>query len=171
MKIYNSFIQCNFNYCPVVYNTYSMQLCRKLEKIQERALRFVFNDFSCTYRELLDKAEKPSLIQMRAQATVEQVYKVINNQAPPMPSDFFKKYITPYSTRRAERLIMPSYNTVTYGKNSFRYIGSQLWNLLPNEIVKSKDIFEFKNIVKTWEKPKCHCGFCHECGLHIQKIR
>ena len=40
---------------------------KKLEKIQERALRIVFADRTATYQELLDKASLPSLVNKRLQ--------------------------------------------------------------------------------------------------------
>ena len=40
MTIYNSFIVSNFNYCPLAWH-----FSNKIEKIQERALRFINNDF------------------------------------------------------------------------------------------------------------------------------
>ena len=168
MKIYNSFIQCIFNYCPIVYNTYSIQLSRKLEKLQERALRFVLSDFTSSYNELLEKASKPSLLQMRNQATVEQVFKVQNNLARPMPPDYFKKHTTHYSLRRNEKLYVPSYNTVKYGKNSFRHTGPQLWNQLSNDVKMSKDLTEFKTKIKDWKGPECKCGFCFACSINYR---
>ena len=46
MVIYNSFVKSNFNYNPIVWmfsNNGSLE--KKMENIQNRALRFVLNDF------------------------------------------------------------------------------------------------------------------------------
>ena len=42
--IYKSFISSNFSYCPVTWMFCGRKNVMKLEKLQERALRFVFND-------------------------------------------------------------------------------------------------------------------------------
>ncbi len=34
--------------------------------------------------------------------------------------------------RNNNMLKMPTLNTVKYGKNSFKYTGCHLWNMLPN---------------------------------------
>ncbi len=41
LAIYRSYILSNFNYCPFVCHFFGIQISRNMEKIQERALRFV----------------------------------------------------------------------------------------------------------------------------------
>ena len=50
--IYKSFIQSNFNYCSMVWHFCSKTNTEKLEKIQQRALRIVFNDYVSSYETL-----------------------------------------------------------------------------------------------------------------------
>ncbi len=45
----------NFNYCPHVCHFCGMQNSRDIEKIQERALRFVYEDYESTYDIFLKK--------------------------------------------------------------------------------------------------------------------
>ena len=53
--IYKSFIYSNFNYCPLVWHFCSKASTDKLEKLQYRALRLVFNDFTSSHDDLLTK--------------------------------------------------------------------------------------------------------------------
>ena len=53
--IYNSFIVSNFNFCPLVYYFTSRKSINKMQKIQERALRFVLKDSVSDYDTLLTK--------------------------------------------------------------------------------------------------------------------
>ena len=46
--IYKSFIISNFNYCPLVWHVCSKVNTIKLEKLQLRALRLVYGDFTST---------------------------------------------------------------------------------------------------------------------------
>ena len=46
ITIYNSFIVSNFNYCPLAGQFCSAASTSKIERIQERALRFISNDFT-----------------------------------------------------------------------------------------------------------------------------
>ena len=47
--IYTSFIASNFNYCPLLWFFTSRESIDKLDKIQERALRFVLKDHISDY--------------------------------------------------------------------------------------------------------------------------
>ena len=51
--IVNSFIYANFNYWPWVLHFSTCESIRKIEKIQKRCLRIVFNDYNSDYDVLL----------------------------------------------------------------------------------------------------------------------
>ena len=44
IMVYKSFISSNFNYCPIAWMSFGKKNLIKLEKLRERALRFVFYD-------------------------------------------------------------------------------------------------------------------------------
>ena len=55
--IFKSFITSNFNYCPLIWQLCSQSSTNKLEKQSgERALRFIYNDYSSTHHDLLKTA-------------------------------------------------------------------------------------------------------------------
>ena len=47
--IYTSFISSNFNYCPLMWFFTSRKSIKKIDKIQERALRFILKDHTRNY--------------------------------------------------------------------------------------------------------------------------
>ena len=53
MIIYNSFILSNFNYCPLIWQFCGKYSTAKIEKIQERALRFVTEDYDSPTSDIL----------------------------------------------------------------------------------------------------------------------
>ncbi len=55
LAIYRSYTLSNFNYCPLVCHFCGIQNSRNMEKIQERALRFVCEDYESTYNILLKR--------------------------------------------------------------------------------------------------------------------
>ena len=61
LTIYHTFILSNFNYCPVIWHFCSEANAKKMDKIQERALKFIYNENHSTYEELLNKLKLPSL--------------------------------------------------------------------------------------------------------------
>ena len=51
----NLFITAQVNYCPLIWMCRSRTLNNKINRIQERALRIVYNDHNSTFEELLER--------------------------------------------------------------------------------------------------------------------
>ena len=82
VDLFKSFIQSNFNYCPLVWHFCSKANTEKLEKLQYRALRIVFNDYISSYESLLNKVNLPTLHINRLRCIATETYKCINNMSP-----------------------------------------------------------------------------------------
>jgi hypothetical protein len=82
LTIYYSFILSNFNYCPLVWHFCGEGNTKKLEKIQERAIRFIYNDSDSSYENLLEKSQLPSLRLRRLRSMAIEAFKIINKQTP-----------------------------------------------------------------------------------------
>ena len=82
LLIFKSFIQSNFNYCPLVWHFCSKANTEKLEKLQYRALRIVFNDYNSSYESLLNKVNLPTVHMNRLRCIATETYKCINNMSP-----------------------------------------------------------------------------------------
>ena len=164
MRIYESFIVSNFLYCSVVYDAFIITNDRKIEKLNERALRLVCNDYLSTYKQILSQSKKSMLYILRKYGLVEQVFKILNGTSFPVKPSFFKIQCTPYSMRDNMKLMKPRYNTVQYGYKSISYQGALLWNNLPVNVKRTQDIQEFKNLlVKCNIFNACQCGSCVIC--------
>ena len=61
LLLYDSFILSHLNYCSMVWHVCLKSDSDKLEKLNERALRSVFQDEENDYRYLLNKADRTSL--------------------------------------------------------------------------------------------------------------
>ncbi len=61
LTIFNAFIVSNFLYCPVVWYMCSKSDIKKVEKVQERALCFIYRKFESDYKSLLNLTERSSL--------------------------------------------------------------------------------------------------------------
>ena len=82
LNIYYSFILSNFNYCPVTWHFCSEKILKKIKKIQERALRFIYEDYENTYDNLLKKSILPSLTIRRLRTIAVETCKIIHKQSP-----------------------------------------------------------------------------------------
>ena len=164
LRIYEAFVASNFVYCSIAYHTFSMAHDRKIEKLNERALRLVCNDYTNTYNNLLLRTNKKMLHVICKNNVVEFVFKVLNNLAPPLENTFFDKQISPYDMRDNFKLVQPSFNTVQYGKKSIRYQGPSLWNALPSHVKCLEDKASFKSeLYKNDYFNHCECGVCLLC--------
>lgn len=164
MKIFNCFIQANFNYCPVVYNSFTKQNTKLMEKLQERALRFVLNDISSHYTEILKQSKKSSFAMSQLRKIAEQVHKVINDKAPPLIPSFFQNTHLHYNLRHQNKLILKKFKTVKFGKKSFQYMGAYIWNSLPADMRLSLSYNDFRTRLKQWNGPNCNCQCCLWCN-------
>ena len=55
------FVFSNLDYSPLAWHFTSMRSTNKIDSIQKRALRLLYNDHTSTYDSLLAKANKPSM--------------------------------------------------------------------------------------------------------------
>ena len=163
LNVFNAFILSNFLYCPLVWHFCSKADSRKMENIQERALRFVYNDMENDYPTLLEKSDRTTLYISRLRSLVIEVYKVLNGLSPEFLCSLFSIKSNEYDMRCKYVLDIKPYDTKKYGFHSVRYQGGVLWNDL-EETYKDVEVFSsFKNMIKKWPGPKCTCGFCLIC--------
>ena len=76
------FILSNFNFCPLAWHFCTEKNSKMLEKVQERALRFVYEDYNSSYEELLHIAKVPSLQIRRIRTMALETFKIVNEIAP-----------------------------------------------------------------------------------------
>ena len=111
--IYKSSILPHLTYCHLVWHNCRSSDSRKIERIQERALRAVFNSHSESYENLLVRAELPSLLNRRLQDIAILMYKVKYGLAPSIVNELFKRKSTSYSLRNSD-FDIPTFNTINY---------------------------------------------------------
>ena len=125
--IYNSFIASNFNYCPLVWHFCGTTNSNKLEKLQERSLRILHNDFESPIQNLMDKSGQGRLLSNRLKYLILEVFKSIRKSNVPCLHDIFVLKEVPYDLR-TPKLEQPNRRTTNYGLRTFSYLGSKLWN-------------------------------------------
>lgn len=161
LRIYESFILSNFNFCPIVWHYCSVRSTRKMESIQKRALRFLIDDHESNYTQLLQKVKMSSLTLQRMKYIAIEIFKCLNGLNPNFMSDMFNIKDSKYDLRKSKSMEVPSFKTVSYGKKSFSYNGCHLWNQLPDNIRNANSLSQFKNVLKQWTGPKCKCSMCN----------
>ena len=122
----------NFNYCPLTWHFCSQASTNKMEKIQERALRFISNDFISPLETLLvlNNATPLHIGRMKLMAT--EVFKILNTISPTYIQDLVKEKISNYNFRNKKQVEIPKVNSKRYGMKSFWFEAAQVLNSLPN---------------------------------------
>ena len=147
----------NFNYCPLVWHFCGEVNTKTVEKIQERALRFIY---SASYDELLSKSKLPSLKVRRMRSLAIEVYKVINKECPVDLQDLIHIKNNSYSFRYQNIAELQQVRTTSHGLQSSRYAGTNLWNELPDEFRKQSSLNQLKTLISSWSGSSCRCFAC-----------
>ena len=164
MTIYYSFILSNLSYCPLTWHFCTEHNTKKIEKIQERALRFIFDDNNTSYSNLLEKSGLPSLKIRRLRTMALETYKILNKSSPQFLHDILSFKQNSYNFRYKLTAEIPRPRTTRYGKNSFSYQAATLWNSLPNEARNFSTFDQYKNFISTWcFTENCRCSSCRLC--------
>ena len=161
LTIFHTFVLSNFNFCPLAWHFCTESNTKKMEKLQERGLRFVYNDFFTSYEDLLTKAKLSTLHIRRMRTMAIETFKILNNLAPPVLTNILQKRENRYNFRYSNILQIPSVRTSKFGKNSFRYAAPVLWNSLPEEFRKSSNFNQFRQMILSWNGKECKCVACN----------
>ena len=121
LAIFKSFIECNFNYCPLIWLFCSQANTNKLEKIQERALRFIYSNYSSTHINLLKLSGTEYLHVKRLKFMACEVFKIVNDLSPSLISDLIAIKHSQYSTRKNYSAFIPKARTNKFGLKSFAH--------------------------------------------------
>ena len=128
--------------------------------MQERALRFVYDDMSSSYEELLELAKIPSLHIRRQRTMAVETFKLLNSLAPVCLKDLVILKSHKYAFRYNNVLELPQVKTSTYGKKSFRFAAATLWNSLPDHFRTENSFYQFRSLIQSWNGSVCRCSAC-----------
>ena len=148
-NIYISFIEPYFNYCAQTWHFCNKSLAEKLEKVNERAIRFVFRDKHITYEELLKLLCRRTLKEQRLSKILCSVFKLVNNKTNPESlNELISLRETTYAFRGKDILKVPKVNTTRFALSSWRYQAPKIWNNLPDVVRASSDFKTFKKLLE-----------------------
>ena len=130
----------------------------KIEKIQERALKIVYNDYESDYDTLLKMFGTDTMLQSRLKTMVMEVFKSLKRVNPVYIQNIFLNQDQPYDLRNPYPLVQKKTKTVTFGLRTFGYLGSKMWNDLPSHFkdtdISNVDTDVFRSQLKEWTGPK-----------------
>ena len=157
-----TFIDSQFNYCPLIWMFHSRQLNNKINKIHERALRIAYKDSTLSFEQLLTLDKSVCIHHRNLRRLAVEMYKIKENIAPTPIQELFPKYENLYNLRNKRFWQTENIRTVGFGTETILYRGKKTWQLLPEEIKNSATLIEFKAKVKAWTPSDCACRLCKE---------
>ena len=132
------------------------------KKIQERALRFIYEDHASSYEQLLKNSGLPSLKVRRLRSIATETFKILHQLRPEYLYGLITYKDSYYNFRNKNRVEIPQPRTERYGRRSFRYTAAVLWNSLPSHFREASSFNQFRNLINSWEGEICHCSACHK---------
>lgn len=147
--LYKSLIRSHLDYGDLVWFPVLKKHIRIVENVQRRSTRLLPGLRHLTYRDRLKELNLPTLLYRRKRADMIQVFKIMKGIDDISIEDFFQ--VADSSTRGHNfKLFKPrSYKSVRQNSFSLRVIED--WNSLPEDVVSSKTVFQFKTkLDKLW---------------------
>ena len=127
----SSFIKSQFCFCPLVWMfCHSRVLNNRINRIHERGLRIVYEDYTSSFKDLLEKDESVTVHHRNVQLVAVEMFKVKNGLCPVIMKDLFQLNEAP---NNRSTFLIPHVNSEYMGKLSLRYFGPVVWEtMLPN---------------------------------------
>ena len=147
MTIYNSFIISNFNYCLLAWHFCRMSSSNKMEKVQDRALPFINNDFTSSLQDLLSSTNTVPLHVRRMKQMATEVFKIVNDMSPEYTKDLIT--IQKYSSEFRENRCPPPPKPVYGGNFSHEAVTLKIRSRSPksNKLLILSDLYRLANLV------------------------
>ena len=139
------------------------EIAPNLEKINERALRFLTRDKSTTYETLLKQLNLLSPLNQRIVKMATGVYKAIHGYKVPRGiGELLLERSINYNLRGKHILKLPIVNTTTYDLKSWRHTAGKIWNALPDQFRAANNIGTFKMLMSKLDFSNFRVGYLNE---------
>ena len=158
--IMKTFIENEFNYCPLVWMFHNRTLNNKINKLHERALRITYRDDTSPFDELLLKDQTFTVHERNIQKLATLMYKVKNDLCPRVVKEIFPTSELPYELRKEKLWESTNIRTTLYGTETILYRGPDIWKKVPDRIKISSSLAIFKKRIKVWKPIGCSCRLC-----------
>ena len=158
----NVYFISQFGYYPLVGMNNGRTLNNRINGLHKRALSLVYNDFSSSFSELLEKDKSVTIHHRNLQTLGYEIFKVKNNTAPEILTEIFPQNKAIIVLEIAQRC-----RAVMYGSEAISSLGPKLWDILPMELKKIVSPSLFKKKIREWAQKN---RLCRLCKTYVQNI-
>ena len=104
----------------------------KIEKLHNRTLQIIHDDFSSPYETLLLNDNSTTIHKRNLKFLMTEIFKTINNKNSPFMKEIFVMDDSIYNLKSMFRLRAPGVLTTKNGLETLSFRGSQIWTSLPD---------------------------------------
>ena len=156
-----AFIASEFGYCPLVWMFHSRKLNSRINKLHERALRMVYQDYVSSFTELLEKDKSTTIHNRNIQLLATELFKVKNGLSPAFMNKIFVENAQHYyDFRKKPNSREIRLTTVYNGTETLTFFRTQNLGNCARLHKKSSSLEEFKLKIKLWNPENCPCRLC-----------
>ena len=149
--LYNALVLPHLDYCCIVWDECGSTLSKRIERIQNYAMRLLTSSPPRTLSAELRTQLSWTTLQLRRKLhLLTKVHRYFHNKAPPYLCSKFAKNLNANhrETPGSHNIYLHQPNTTFY-RNSFQFSGAFHWNNLPTEIKKVHSEPAFKLQLQT----------------------
>ena len=137
-----AFIASEFGYCPLVWMFHSRKLNSRVNKLHERALRIVYQDYASSFTELLEKDNSTTIHNKNIQFLATELSQPFMNEM------FVENAQHYYELRKKIELKRNNVQTMYIGTEVLTSLGPRIWEIASDYIKKCNNFEEFKLKIK-----------------------
>ena len=151
--IYKSLVRSQMEYASSVWSPYRLGLIELLEKTQRRATKIFKGCKNLKYHDRLKLLDLPSMVQRRKRGDMIEVFKILNGHYEEECVPFLQMAAEKRTRGNSQRL-QKRQARKDIRKYSFCLRVVNEWNDLPEKVVNSKSVNEFKRNIDVFWGPK-----------------
>ena len=153
----NSFFNSKFNYCALVLMFPSRSINNKINRLHERVLRIVYNDFMSSLKNLLEKDGTVSIHVKNLQKLATEMFNISKNFSVPLMSELFYQKVNHYDLRNPCESSFLNINSVFHGQAIHSPL---IWQLVSSEFKDLNTVSALKAAIRKWKPNNCPYRLC-----------
>ena len=128
-------IASEFGYCPRAWMYHSRKLNSRVNKLHERALRIVYQDYASSFTETLVKDNSTAIHNRNMQLLATELFKIKNGLSPPFMKAIFVENAQHYYDLRNYEFNRNKVKMVYNGAETLTFLRPRIWEIVPDYIL------------------------------------
>ena len=147
---------------------HSRALNNKINGLQDRCLRLLYNDKQLTFEELLEKDDSVTIHIRNLQTLATEMYKVMKGDSTETMKEIFRiREENGYNLRHQNIFKRPIVNSVYNDTETVSFLRPKIWELISTGIKELVSLNGFKKVIEKWKPVNSPCRLGKTCIHHV----